>query len=282
MRAYTDNQIRSQALDQLEEDPTSFYKSNIINYKGVVKNGTTPYTEAISEVLLGNFDKHILRIGKGRSVRSTKTFRIDTHDGYSNITNRLDRFQRVTYSEKGYAIGLFNGYKTGTDIGTLIDYEIPLNEHRDDGNGKIDLLANEGNHFKLIELKIHRPNGDETLLRSIMEIFTYYMLIRNNGLIEKFIGYYQGELRHIDSIRLAILSESESLSAETMKCISNHPNLNGLVHRIGEYIGFPVEGYVFSYSGRGKPFKQGKVSCTSTSTRVQILLDGNVTISRLL
>ena len=57
-----------------------------------------------------------------------------------------------------------------SDLGKFIDYEVPLFRK---GNRKIDLISVKNNSLYIIELKRHKSN--ETLVRCLMEAFSYYL-----------------------------------------------------------------------------------------------------------
>ena len=73
-----------------------------------------------------------------------------------------------------------------SDLGKFIDYEVPLFRR---GNRKIDLISVKDNSLFIIELKRHK--SDETLVRCLMEAFSYYLFdkLANRGTL-----HYTGHL----------------------------------------------------------------------------------------
>ena len=69
-------------------------------------------------------------------------------------------------------------------IGKVLDYQTPLKSKRSDEAGKIDLLAITGSVLRIIELKI--PNSKESLLRCVLEAYTYFRKIHKQHLTEDF------------------------------------------------------------------------------------------------
>ena len=68
------------------------------------------------------------------------------------------------------------------DLGYIFDYQTPLKASLSDSYGKIDLLGynSKDKCYSIIELK-YRPSGsDETLLRCVLEAYTYYKLFDLN------------------------------------------------------------------------------------------------------
>ena len=66
-----------------------------------------------------------------------------------------------------------------TGLGYIFDYQTPLKATQNDSYGKIDLLGynTDDKCYSVIELK-YRPSGsEETLLRCVLEAYTYYKLL---------------------------------------------------------------------------------------------------------
>jgi Holliday junction resolvase-like predicted endonuclease len=64
-------------------------------------------------------------------------------------------------------------------LGYIFDYQTPLKATQNDSYGKIDLLGynTDDDCYSVIELK-YRPSGsEETLLRCVLEAYTYYKLL---------------------------------------------------------------------------------------------------------
>ena len=64
-------------------------------------------------------------------------------------------------------------------LGHIFDYQTPLKKTKNDSYGKIDLLGynKDDKCYSIIELK-YRPSGsEETLLRCVLEAYTYYKLL---------------------------------------------------------------------------------------------------------
>ena len=78
------------------------------------------------------------------------------------------------------------------EIGEVIDYQVPLkNTSTDKGVGKIDLISynEETKTFHLIELKY--ISNKETLLRAILEVYTYSQKVDQVKLIADYIKDYK-------------------------------------------------------------------------------------------
>ena len=98
-------------------------------------------------------------------------------------TGSLDNSKATTETEKRIAISMWN--KEYEYIGKILDYEVPLkNSNKDEGVGKIDLIAYNKKTLTLLELKV--PNSKETLLRCVLEIFTYWKQLDYQKLLHDF------------------------------------------------------------------------------------------------
>lgn len=73
-------------------------------------------------------------------------------------------------------------------IGKIIDYQTPLKNVRGDKAGKIDLLAyNENEEEKTLRiLELKRPDSEETMLRCVLEAYTYLKVVDKAKLLKDF------------------------------------------------------------------------------------------------
>ncbi len=204
---------------------------------------------------------------EGVPIRRTKNFNA-CHNGIPNVDARLKRFDYIKFSEKLLAIALFNS-NTDYCLGKIIDYQVPLKENQSDKYGEIDLVAQKDRSLKLIELKIKGEN-EETLLRSLLEAYTYYKLINNS--LDKFVDdFHLGNSKEF-YFQPAILTDRSSLSGETLKNIDHYPNIKRLVSTINKEIGISFEFFTFEYTSR-------KIIQSKSDKR--IVLDGYIKINEM-
>lgn len=191
---YTELDIISKCQDALLNINT-FYQAKFINYRGKTNDTKKDYSEVIVDFILDNinlFRNNISVISREKTYNSR-------HDGsYREGTGR---------DEEVIAIKMFNqsqkeGYVFDT-IGKVIDYQTPLKNRKDDVAGKIDLLAYNGEVLRILELK--KPSSDETMLRCILEGYTYLKTVDQEKLLKSFdlpldtiikaspLVFYQGE-----------------------------------------------------------------------------------------
>ena len=71
-------------------------------------------------------------------------------------------------------------------LGKVIHYQTPLKDGRDSA---IDLLTYDGDNIYILELK--RPDSQETLLRCVLEAYTYYCMADKEKLVHDFQEKFQ-------------------------------------------------------------------------------------------
>lgn len=236
MKKYTRFEIRIK-WKELLNDPDLLYHngSGLFNYKGVLKDAPDMlYIDYIAKLILD--DNVILdKIGGNLDdLRHTRSFNIG-HDGKSDASSRLIKFSRIRFNEKPFAMALYNSGHNFL-FGKIFDYELPLKERMSSRYGEIDLLSKINNEIYVIELKIgYTDSGkiSETLLRAIMESFTFTKLL--NIRKDKFIK--DMKLPEIITFRPVIITSSNALSADHMKMLENGQlkNLKNLIDEMNKY-----------------------------------------------
>lgn len=174
---YTKSEIRAQC-EQAFENKSLFYKKGFINYRGKTNDTKEYYTEVIAEFLCEYIDDYVDGI---ECISRKSSYKTDGHDGvYDPDSNREEEqiaMQIFTQSRDHGAFDL---------IGTIVDYQTPLKSTVHDDAGKIDLLSFDGRVMHILELK--KPDSKETMLRCVLEGFTYMKTADCDKLISDF-GY---------------------------------------------------------------------------------------------
>jgi len=161
------------ALCKRVEKIQFFYKEPFINRRGPRSSNKEKYSEIVAEWIIDHMDKFQQIPTNHRS----NSYYTKEHDGKSN---RPD-----AHSEKQIAIKMFN-QKVIPGVGVILDYQTPLKDKNSDKFGEIDLLAfdNDERILRILELKV--PNSKETMLRCVMEAYTYLKQVDHKKLIEDF------------------------------------------------------------------------------------------------
>ena len=192
----------------------NFYKSAVVNYKGKVTGSKDLYSEVIAETLINdNFIKDWLNLIPVRPEH----FKIN----HPNTDENVDALKITNRKEEILAKLLFYQREVA-GLGYIFDYQTPLKETRNDSYGKIDLLGynTDDKCYSVIELK-YRPSGsEETLLRCVLEAYTYYRLLdikqinsakEHEGIqqLKKLHGY-----KHTHETELVVLFDERSCAKE--------------------------------------------------------------------
>ncbi len=171
MTQYTREKLLSMAT-QAGTSIETFYREDFLNYTGLTKDTREYDTEVIAQWCLDNLE----RLKEIKSITRESSYRVDSHDGVTEQeSNRL---------EEQLAKKLFQ--KELPRLGKILDYQVPLKNHWDDVAGKIDLLAYDGQILRILELKIPKPDHEESMLRCILEGYTYLCMVDQKKLVENF------------------------------------------------------------------------------------------------
>ena len=154
--------IRNDILEQCKaafQSISTFYKQPFINYRGKTEDTDEYFTEVIAEFLC----EHISEFMNGITVITRESpYKTPGHDG---VIKDIDSGRE----EEIIAMKMYD--KEYDFVGKMIDYQTPLKNKRTDEAGKIDLLAYDGTTLRILELK--KPDSTETMLRCVLEGYTY-------------------------------------------------------------------------------------------------------------
>lgn len=157
-------------------DKSTFYKKGFINYRGKTIDTGEYYTEVIAEFLCERIDEYVNGI---ESISRKSSYKVDGHDGvYDPSSNREEEKIAMQIFVQSRDHGAFDL------IGIIKDYQTPLKSTADDDAGKIDLLSFDGQVMRILELK--KPDSNETMLRCVLEGFTYMKTADCSKLISDF------------------------------------------------------------------------------------------------
>ena len=173
-KKYSKNEI----LEEIQ-DMGNFYKRKVVNYRGTTSDSKEYYTEVVAEWIL----KNIYLFDYIKPITREKSYKVDSHDG-KNKDNDSNR------KEEKIAMKLFdlseNQGKVFEIIGKIIDYQTPLKDIQTDKAGKIDLLAYNESKKTLRILELKKPDSKETMLRCVLEAYTYLKIVDKAKLLKDF------------------------------------------------------------------------------------------------
>ena len=166
-------------LEASKSEMGQFYSEDFLNYISETSDKERDYTEIIAGWLLDNIEL----FNEIKLITREKSYKVKTHDGI--IKNEESKRE-----EEKIAMKLFDSSKNRGKvfdiIGKIIDYQIPLKNVRGDKAGKIDLLAYNENEKTLRILELKRPDSKETMLRCVLEAYTYLKVVDKDKLLKDF------------------------------------------------------------------------------------------------
>ena len=166
------NEMCKKALESIE----TFYQQDFINYRGRTADTNRFYTEVVADYVLNNIDSFLNNIPRITRMKDYD----QKHDGsYREGTGRDEEIIAIKMFRKSQMDNFKYPY-----IGKIIDYQTPLKSKRTDVAGKIDLLSYDGKVLRILELK--KPSSTESMLRCVLEGYTYLKTVDEKKLITDF------------------------------------------------------------------------------------------------
>ena len=173
-KKYSKNEI----LEEIQ-DMGNFYKRKVVNYRGTTSDSKEYYTEVVAEWIL----KNIYLFDYIKPITREKSYKVDTHDGI--IKNKGSKREEEKIAMKLFDLSQNQG-KVFEIIGKIIDYQTPLKDIQTDKAGKIDLLAYNESKKTLRILELKKPDSEETMLRCVLEAYTYLKVVDKVKLLKDF------------------------------------------------------------------------------------------------
>ena len=195
--AYTRQHIIEEIETAAKDNIAQFYNGNFVNRSGTTSDTKEYYTEIVSKWLADKIESGNNPFG-AISVITRKDYKTDLHD--ESKTDLQDKFNKDSLDEikkrnKRFeeAIAKDMHKRTLEHLGKILDYQTPLKNVRDDKAGKIDLLAynKEENILRILELK--SPDNKESMLRCVLEGYTYLKTVNTDKLLDSFNSKVPGD-----------------------------------------------------------------------------------------
>jgi hypothetical protein len=171
---YTTVETIAEIEKAVKDNMATFYRQDFLNRSGNASDTKEPYSEVIAKYLLDHLDLW----GKIKPITRESPYKPPDHVGIKVGDVKIEQ------EEKWLAKSMYG--KRFDVLGEIIDYETPLKNHKHDDVGEIDLLAKPTSlTLYLIELK-KEDNTNDTLLRSVLEIYTYSKIVDQKRLLQDF------------------------------------------------------------------------------------------------
>ncbi len=183
MIIYNKDEILNELKKSLDNGKSLLYVQDLINKYGTAKDTNTSYTEIIAEYLINNSIIENDKIIDIPQVTREKSYFTESHNKlFENITEGSNR------DEENYVKSLFFYNPLRSEIGTAIDYQIPLKSCQADKSGKIDLLTYKEDTNELFLVEVKFKNSSETALRCCLEIQTYFQTVDKEKLVNDYFA----------------------------------------------------------------------------------------------
>nr|WP_314656929.1 hypothetical protein [uncultured Fusobacterium sp.] len=177
-KVYSKDEI-TKMMEEAKSDMKNFYKKEFVNYSGETSNTKEYYTEIIAEWLLDNF----YLFDTIKMISRESSYKVKTHDGKIKDENSNREEEKIAMELFDYSQ---NKGVTFDIIGKIIDYQTPLKNVQKDDVGKIDLLAYNEKEKTLRILELKKPDSKETMLRCVLEAYTYLKIADKAKLLKDF------------------------------------------------------------------------------------------------
>lgn len=206
---YTKEEI-IKMCEQAMSNVSTFYNQKFVNYRGKTTDTKELYTEIISEFLIDNIEnyKSIPQLTRNKPYTNISHIAV-----YSETSNRIEEITAMKIFEQSKDASEYN------HIGIIIDYQTPLKNVRSDVAGKIDLLSRTEDTLFVLELKIEKST--ETMLRCVLEAYTYLKTLNHSKLICNF------KLDEIEYVKASPLVFKNGNQRKEMQ--EDRPNLKRLM-----------------------------------------------------
>ena len=178
VKVYSKNEI-IKIMKEAKSDIKNFYKKEFVNYLGVTSDTKEYYTEIIAEWLLDNF----YLFDTIKMISRESSYKVDSHNGIIKDENSNREEEKIAMELFDYSQ---NKGVTFDIIGKIIDYQTPLKNVQKDDVGKIDLLAYNEKEKTLKILELKKPDSKETMLRCVLEAYTYLKIADKTKLLKDF------------------------------------------------------------------------------------------------
>jgi hypothetical protein len=173
---------KEEIIKKLEESKSKmgqFYNENFLKYIGETSDEEGYYTEIIAGWLLDNIEL----FNNIKMISRKSNYKVKTHDGI--IKNEGSKREEEKIAMKLFELSQNQG-KVFDIIGKIVDYQTPLKNVQKDKAGKIDLLAYNEEEKTLRILELKKPDSEETMLRCVLEAYTYLKVVDKDKLLKDF------------------------------------------------------------------------------------------------
>ena len=195
-------------------NPNNLYNHKCVNWKS--------HVEAVSELLSKEIENFIKGI---RTITRKRSYKCDHNSSNNKISNR---------SEEIFAKELCKKYEKEEfgDLGTILDYQTPLKNVRSDKAGKVDLVSYNSRKNEIYFIELKWETAKDTLLRCILEAYTYSKIVDKKKLIEDFNK--DGKIKIDENAKIVpcVLIFNNTNASEMHQNEKKYPYLHELINEL--------------------------------------------------
>ena len=170
---------KCEVIERIKNRKTFLYKVDALTTHHYTNDAIDYILE--NEIELVN-DEYVLKDAK-------KITRIKSYNQKHDKSEKMQNEGELMCSEKWLVKNMFAGKIVHDDIfGELIDYEVPLNNKRNDGAGDIDFISRKNGKLWMVEIKNY--DSEEAILKAVLEIQSYYQIVDKDKLISDYMEDY--------------------------------------------------------------------------------------------
>ena len=118
------------------------------------------------------------------------------------------------------------------DLGKILDYQTPLKNKQTDKAGKVDLVSYNSNKKKIYFIELKWETATDTLLRCILEAYTYSKIVDKKKLIEDFNK--DGKIKIDENAKIVpcVLIFNNTNASEMHQNEKEYPYLHKLINEL--------------------------------------------------
>lgn len=212
-KKYTKEEIDKNVKEALN-DPENLYNHKCVNWKS--------HVEAVSELLLNKIENFIEGI---KQIERNTSYKVAHNSSNNKISNR---------SEEIFAKELCKKYEKEEfgDLGTILDYQTPLKDVRSDKAGKVDLVSYNSNKNEIYFIELKWNTAKDTLLRCILEAYTYSKIVDKKKLIEDFNKDGKIKIDENAIIVPCVLIFNNTNASKMYQNEKKYPHLHELINKL--------------------------------------------------
>lgn len=162
-----------------------FYTENLLNYHGKTSDTKELYVDIAAEFVLDN----LAAFENIKAIERQSSYKTEGHEQLIPDSCKIEEIKNgnIRRQEEWLAKSMYG--KDYESLGKIIDFQVPIKKERKDNDnkaGKIDLISFSKKNNVLYLLEFKKPDSQETLLRCILETYTYYKQVNHAKLLNDF------------------------------------------------------------------------------------------------